>query len=96
MGEILVKQGYPLFYWKNEKGTIEMDFFVLDYDSLIPVEVKAVDGSTLSLNKLIEKESFTDIHYGIKFSSGNVGFNGKFYSFPYFLSFLLKKYLNSK
>lgn len=29
--------------------TIEMDFFVRDKDSLIPVEVKAIDGATKSL-----------------------------------------------
>lgn len=96
LAEILVKQGYSLYFWKNEKGTIEMDFFVRDHDSLIPVEVKAADGPTPSLNKLIEKESFSDIHYGIKFSGKNIGFNGKFYTFPYFLAFLLKKYLSTK
>lgn len=96
LAEILVKQGYSLYFWKNEKGTIEMDFFVRDHDSLIPVEVKAADGPTPSLNKLIEKESFSDIHYGIKFSGKNIGFNGEFYTFPYFLAFLLKKYLSTK
>lgn len=96
LAEILVKQGYSLYFWKNEKGTIEMDFFVRDHDSLIPVEAKAADGPTPSLNKLIEKESFSDIHYGIKFSGKNIGFNGKFYTFPYFLAFLLKKYLSTK
>ena len=96
LAEILVKQGYSLYFWKNEKGTIEMDFFVRDHDSLIPVEVKAADGPIPSLNKLIEKEFFSDIHYGIKFSGKNIGFNGKFYTFPYFLAFLLKKYLSTK
>ena len=42
---MLVKQGYKLYFYKNEKGTIEMDFFVRDTDSLIPIEVKANDGS---------------------------------------------------
>lgn len=34
-----------------------MDFFVRDKDSLIPVEVKANDNSTPSLNKLINSEN---------------------------------------
>ncbi len=96
MSEILRKQGYPLFYWKNEKGTIEIDFFVRDRDSLIPLEVKANNGTALSMNKLIGKESFADVQYGIKFAHKNIGYNGKFYTFPYFLSFLLKKYLREK
>ena len=37
--------------------------------------------------------SFSDIRYGIKFAEKNIGFNGKYYTFPWFLSFLLKKFL---
>ena len=96
VGEMLVKQGYKLYFYKNEKGTIEMDFFIRDKDSLIPVEVKANDNATVSLNNLIESEKFKDIKYGIKLCNKNIGFNGKFYTFPYFLAFLLKKYLRGK
>ena len=93
VADMLVKQGYSLFFYKNEKGTIEMDFFVRDKDSLIPVEVKAIDGTTISLNNLISKEKYQDIVYGIKLGYKNIGFNGKFYTFPYFLTFLLKRFL---
>ena len=96
IGEMLVKQGYKLYFYKNEKGTIEMDFFIRDKDSLIPVEVKANDNATVSLNNLIEKEKYKDIKYGIKLCNKNIGFNGKFYTFPYFLAFLLKRYLKEK
>jgi len=65
-------------------------------NSLVPVEVKAVDGATISLNKLINGESFSDIHYGIKFGMKNIGYNDKFYTFPYFLAFLLKRFLKEK
>ncbi len=93
IADILVKQGYELFYYKNEKSTLEMDFFVRDAKSLIPVEVKANDNATISLRNLIEKESYEDIRYGIKLCNRNIGFNGKFFTFPYFCSFLLKRYL---
>ena len=96
IGDMLVKQGYKLYFYKNEKGTIEMDFFVRDKDSLIPVEVKANDGATVSLNKLIDSNQYKDIKYGIKLGYKNIGFNGKFYTFPYFLTFLLKRYLKEK
>ena len=96
VGDMLVKQGYKLYFYKNEKGTIEMDFFVRDKNSLIPVEVKAIDGATVSLNNLIDNEKYSDIKYGIKFCYKNIGFNGKFYTFPYFLTFLLKRYLSEK
>ena len=96
VGDMLVKQGYQLYFYKNEKGTIEMDFFVRDRNSLIPVEVKANDGATISLNNLISSDKYNDIKYGIKFGYKNIGFNGKFYTFPYFLGFLLKRYLKEK
>lgn len=93
VGEMLVKQGYKLYFYKNEKGTIEMDFFIRDKNSLIPVEVKANDNATISLNNLIDSSKFKDIKYGIKLCNKNIGFNGKFYTFPYFLAFFLKRFL---
>lgn len=95
--QMLVQQGYGLYYYKNTQGTLEMDFFVRDADSLIPVEVKATDGSTRSLNRLLEDSShYPDIRYGIKLSTGNIGWNRKFYTIPYFLGFLLKRWLREK
>lgn len=93
VADMLIKQGYGLYFYKNEKSTIEMDFFVRDANSLIPVEVKANDSATASLNTLINKEAYSDIKYGIKLANKNIGFNGKFYTFPYFLAFLLKRFL---
>ena len=93
VSDMLVKEGYNLYFYKNTKGTIEMDFFIRDKDSLIPVEVKANDNSTLSLKKLIESNNYKDIKYGIKLCNKNIGFNGEFYTFPYFMTFLLKRYI---
>lgn len=96
VGETLVKQGYDLYFYRNGRGTVEMDFFVRDTKSLVPVEVKANDSSTPSLNNLINKDEYVDINYGIKFANKNIGYNGKFYTFPYFLAFLLKRFLKEK
>ena len=93
IADMLVKQEYKLFFYKNDKGTLEMDFFVRDKSSLVPVEVKANDNSTISLNNLIDSDKYSDIKYGIKLCNKNIGFNGKFYTFPYFMAFLLKRYL---
>lgn len=93
VGDMLVKQGYRLFYYHSDKPALEMDFFVRDADSLVPVEVKATDGATASLNNLLKDNKYPDVKYGIKFGYKNIGFNGKFYTFPYFLAFLLKKFL---
>lgn len=97
VGDVLFKQGYDLYFYRNEKSTVEMDFFVRDKSSLIPVEVKATDNATRSLTKLTaDNGSYPDIRYGIKFCAKNIGFNGSFYTFPYFLSFLLRQFLRSR
>ena len=96
VADMLVKCGYNLYFYKNEKGTLEMDFFIRDKNSLIPVEVKANDNSTVSLNNLIDSDTYKDVKYGIKLCNKNIGFNGKFYTFPYFMTFLLKRYLREK
>ena len=96
VADMLSKQNYPLYFYKNEKGTLEIDFFVRDANSLIPVEVKSNDGATISLNNLINQDKYKDIKYGIKLCDKNIGFNGKFYTFPYFMAFLLKRFLLEK
>ena len=96
VADMLVKAGYPLYYFRNEKSTIEMDFFIRDAESLIPVEVKAKDNATPSLNKLITDSKYKDIRYGIKLCYKNIGFNGKFYTLPYFVTFLLKRWINER
>ena len=84
---------YNLYYYNNDRPALEMDFFVRDADSLIPVEVKANDNATASLNNLLKEDKYPDIKYGIKLGYKNIGFNGKFYTFPYFLTFLLKRFV---
>ena len=96
VGEALVKSGYGLYYYKREDSTLEEDFFVRTAKDLIPVEVKAVNGRAKSLRTLINSDKYEDIHYGIKFTGGNIGFENQIYTFPYFCAFLLKRYLKGR
>lgn len=93
VGEALVKSGCGLYYYKKEDSTLEEDFFLRTAEDLIPVEVKATNGRAKSLRTLIESDQYEDIHYGIKLTGGNIGYDGKIYTFPYFCAFLLKRYL---
>lgn len=93
VGDMLVKQGCRLFYYHSDRPALEMDFFIRDADSLIPVEVKANGGATASLNRLLNDDKYNDVKYGIKLGYRNIGFNGKFYTFPYFLTFLLRRFV---
>ena len=122
VGEMLRKSGYDgLYFYKRESPALEMDFFVRDDNSLVPVEVKAAskraqsqaclsyaereqarpkakakDNATVSLNNLIKWNSYPDVKYGIKLGYKNIGWNGQFYTFPYFLTFLLKRFLKEQ
>lgn len=96
VADMLVKQGYKLYFYRNERNTLEIDFMIRDATSLIPVEVKANDQSTASLNRLIKSNKYSDIHFGIKLANKNIGFNEQFYTFPYFLAFLLKRFLKER
>lgn len=87
------RQGYKLYYYKRDDSSLEQDFFVRTASTLIPVEVKAKNGTAKSMRTLIRSEKYTDIHCGIKFTGGNVGYRDGIYTFPYFCAFLLKRYL---
>ncbi len=93
VGEALVKSGYSLYYYKREDSPLEEDFFVRTANSLVPVEVKSANARSKSLRTLIESGHYPDIRFGIKLTSGNIGYSDNIYTFPYFCAFLLKRYL---
>ena len=94
VGEALSKCGYQLYYYKRDDSTLEEDFFLRTASCLVPVEVKAVNGRYKSLRMLIDSDKYEDIQYGIKLCAGNIGVENKIFTFPYFCTFLLKRYLS--
>ncbi len=90
IGEQLRKQGYELRYYRNSTGTMELDFVVRDRNGIVPIEVKAMNRSTPSLNHALQDEN---VEYGIKFCNSNIGFDGRIYTFPYFTVPFLREYL---
>lgn len=96
VAEAFVKSGLELYYYSNNNKTLELDFVLRSKDNIVPIEVKASTGTIKSINKVIDDNLYNEINYGIKLARKNIGFNGKVYTFPYFLSFLLKEYLQTK
>ena len=92
VAEALVKSGYKLYYYRKDSGTLEEDFFLRTSSNLVPVEVKAKNGNSKSLRALISSDKYSDIEFGFKLSANNIGYQDKIYTFPYFCTFLLKKY----
>lgn len=95
VAEAFKKQGLELYYYKKDNSQLEEDFFVRTKNNLVPVEVKSNSNRSKSLSTLIKSHHYPDISFGIKLSDNNVGSSNNIYTFPYFCSFLIKKYLNS-
>lgn len=93
VGEALVKSDCELSYYKRSDGILEEDFFIRTRNSLVPIEVKAQDGNSKSQKTLIESSKYPDIKFGIKLSKNNIGHANSVYTFPYFCTFLLKRFM---
>ena len=94
VAEAFYKSGLPLYYYRKDNSTLEVDFFVRTKKELIPVEVKAKKGTAKSLKTMIASPAYPDIKKGIKVTSQNIGFENSILTIPYFTLFLLKKYLS--
>lgn len=86
MADFLIKKEYPLVYYKNQKGTIEMEFFVEENGRAIPIEVKAKNRATASLNHILDEGQAP---YGYKFITGNAGRSGKKITLPLYMAMFL-------
>lgn len=93
VAEALTKSGDALYYYRRVDSTLEQDFFLRTAKELVPVEVKATNGTAKALNTLIAGEHYPDIQFGIKLIFGNIGQSNRVYTFPYFCAFLLKRCL---
>lgn len=94
IAESLIKQGYDLYFYRSVDSTIELDFIINYKGKILPIEVKSKNGKQKSLNSVISNESI-EISNGIKFAKANIGEANGVTTFPLFLSFLLKDYLEA-
>lgn len=91
----MAKSGVPLVYYKRDDSSLEMDFFLRDAESLVPVEVKAGSSKAKSLKTLINSDRYPDITWGIKLIKGNVGFANGVLTLPQWTAFLIKRLMDS-
>lgn len=71
ISESLLKRGYKLYYYKTQNSSMKIEFVIEKNGEVIPIEVKAGNDSTPSLNSFINKYH-PKVSY--KFVNGNVGF----------------------
>ncbi len=84
--DILSKRGCRLSYYRSDNGSVEVEFLMSRDAKVIPIEVKASNSATVSLNSLLEKP---DIPFGYKLISGNVGVNDKKIVLPLYMAMFI-------
>ena len=85
ISELLIKNGYLLYYYKPDNEH-ELEFLIEKNGEVIPIEVKAGNTSTVTLNRFIEKYSPSCSY---KFINGNIGISGTKYSLPHYMVMFL-------
>lgn len=86
MADFLLKKDYPLIHYISNNGSQEIEFFIEQNSKIVPIEVKSKQGSTTSLNKILENE---DVEKGYKFTNTNAGIDGKKITLPLYLAMFL-------
>lgn len=86
VADILTKKGYKLFYYKPENSSQEIEFLLERNGTVAPIEVKAGNNATISLNKFIEKFN-PNVAY--KLTSGNVGQDNKKITLPIYMAMFI-------
>ena len=85
VAQTLVSNGYAIHYYKI-KDSSELEFIIEKNGSVIPIEVKASNAPTKSLDRFVE--NFKP-YVAIKLINGNVGKNGVKYSIPHYMAMFI-------
>lgn len=82
---VLQRNGHPLRYYRD--GDREVEFLVETEEGVVPVEVKAQTGRTLSLDRMLMRPQ---IRFGYKLTGGNVGVTGKKITLPHYMVLFIR------
>ncbi len=86
MADILHKKNIPLYFYKKDDSSVEIEFVLTSGVSPLPVEVKAKNGRTQSLNTVL---TWSGIHTGYKFGICNSGVDGNKVTMPIYMAMFL-------
>jgi predicted AAA+ superfamily ATPase len=84
--DILCKKHLPLYFYKKDDSSVEIEFVLTSGISPLPIEVKSKNGRTQSLNTVL---TWQGINLGYKFGNFNVGIDGSKISMPIYLGIFL-------
>ncbi|WP_432709069.1 ATP-binding protein [Pedobacter sp.] len=81
IAESLVKRGYKLYYYKPDDNN-ELEFLIEKDGEVVPIEVKAGNTATASLNRFIDNYKPSKSY---KLMLGNIGIIGNKISLPHYM-----------
>jgi hypothetical protein len=85
IAETLIKSGYQIYYYKKNYS-LELEFVIEYNGSVIPIEVKAGNTATVSLNSFVDEY---EPQVAFKVIAGNIGENGKKYTIPHYMAMFI-------
>ena len=85
---MLASNGVPARYWMSKSGNREIEFLGERDASVVPIDVKASRGSSVSLDEALGRD---DVKVGYKLIDGNVGKAGKKITLPLYLTSFLEQ-----
>jgi len=86
IADIFIKKNIPLYFYKPENNTQEIEFLLTDETNIIPVEVKSGNNATVSLNKFVAEFSPP---FAIKLITGNIGLMDNKITLPLYMAVFL-------
>ena len=85
----LISAGFKPYFWRNDKGTNEVDFIINLGGKLIPVEVKS--GDNVHSASLKEYVKLFQPEWSIRISERNFGFENDIRSVPLYATFCIQE-----
>ena len=83
----LKRSGFKLCFWRNDKGTKEVDFIISIDGKLIPVEVRS--GEHVTSASLNEYMHLFNPAYAIRISEKNFGMENNIKAIPLYAAFCI-------
>ena len=80
---MLTKRGYKLHFYKKDNNTQEIEFLITQNSKIIPIEVKAGNSASISLNNFIAEYNPP---YAYKLITGNIGVNETKITLPLYMA----------
>ena len=83
IADILYKRDIPLYFYKKDDSSLEIEFLLERNASVVPVEVKSKRGQSKSLSEVLK---YPGITIGYKLTAGNAGNTANCISLPLYMA----------